>query len=141
MLYYIKYAFDAFLSVYGIWILLALGIALAIKFLSYRQSEAALIEAYLGEIDKYLKLKFGVKSVVIVEAIRKGLDDIKDGEFTDQEMLDLFIMIVKARISENINEPLSEEENNAIEEVAQMTLSSFSDNKKRNLAFKMLSKN
>ena len=88
-----------------------------------------------------IKDKFGERSTVIVSAIRRGLEDIKDGEYTDQEMLDEFIRIVKARAFENDNKPLTDDENKAVEEAAQMTVSSFSDKKKRNIAFKLLSKN
>ena len=56
-------------------------------------------------------------------------------------MLEEFIRIVKARAFESDNKPLTDDENKAVEEAAQMTVSSFSDKKKRNIAFKLLSKN
>ena len=88
-----------------------------------------------------VKNKFGEKSTVIIDAIRRGLEDIKDGEYTDQEMLEEFIRIVKARAFESDNKSLTDDENKAVEEAAQMTVSSFSDKKKRNIAFQLLSKN
>lgn len=141
MLAYMKHAFDLFLSVYGIWILLALGITLFLKYLTGRQAEIAFVESCLGKVDGFLQDKFGDKSTVIVDAIRRGLEDIKDGEYTDQEMLEEFIRIVKARAFESDNKPLTDDENKAVEEAAQMTVSSFSDKKKRNIAFQLLSKN
>ena len=141
MLAYVKNAFDLFLSVYGIWILLALGITLLFKYLTGRQAEIAFVESCLGKVDGFLKDKFGDRSTVIVDAIRRGLEDIKDGEYTDQEMLEQFIRIVKARAFESDNKSLTDDENKAVEEAAQMTVSSFSDKKKRNIAFQLLSKN
>ena len=140
MLATFKHAFDLFLSVYGFWILLALGITLFLKYLTGRQAEIAFVESCLDKVDGYLQDKFGDRSTVIIEAIRRGLEDIKDGEYTDQEMLNEFIRIVKARAFENDNKPLTDDENKAVEEAAQMTVSSFSDKKKRDIAFKLLSK-
>lgn len=141
MLANIKHAFDLFLSVYGLWILLALGITLSLKYLTGRQKEIAFVESCLSKVDGFLQNKFGEKSTVIIDAIRRGLEDIKDGEYTDQEMLEEFIRIVKARAFESDNKSLTDDENTAVEEAAQMTVSSFSDKKKRNIAFKLLSKN
>ena len=141
MLANIKHAFDLFLSVYGLWILLALGITLSLKYLTGRQKEIDFVESHLSKVDGFLQNKFGEKSTVIIDAIRRGLEDIKDGEYTDQEMLEEFIRIVKARAFESDNKSLTDDENKAVEEVAQMTVSSFSDKKKRNIAFKLLSKN
>ena len=141
MLATFKHAFDLFLSVYGFWILLALGVTLLLKYLTGRQAEIAFVESCLDKVDGYLQDKFGDRSTVIIEAIRRGLEDIKDGEYTDQEMLNEFIRIVKARAFESDNKPLTDDENKAVEEAAQMTVSSFSDKKKRDIAFKLLSKN
>lgn len=141
MLPVVKHAFDLFLSVYGFWILLALGVTLFLKYLTGKQAEIAFVESCLDKVDGFLRDKFGDRATVIIDAIKGGLDDIKDGEYTDQEMLDEFIRIVKARAFESDNKPLTDDENKAVEEAAQMTVSSFSDKKKRNIAFKLLSKN
>ena len=54
MLANIKHAFDLFLSVYGLWILLALGITLSLKYLTGRQKEIAFVESCLSKVDGFL---------------------------------------------------------------------------------------
>ena len=113
-----------------------------LRYLSNRDpSEVMLVKACLEKIDFFIKDKFGEKYSIVIKAILQGFDAIKDGDFSDQEMLDEFIRIIKLKTNENINLPLTDEENKAIEDVAQMTLNSISDRKKINIAFKLLSKN
>lgn len=142
MLSSIKSAFDFFLSIWGIWILFALGATLFLRYLSKRPiGDIELVEKCLTNIDKYVSDKFGDKASIIINCILQGLDAIKDGEFTDQEMLEEFIRIIKVKTAEKIETPLTEEQNKAIEEIGLMTLSSMSDKNKRKIAFQILSNN
>lgn len=137
----IKSAFDLFISIYGFWILAALGFTLFLRQLSIRNKpeEIALVEKGLAQVETFLKLKLGSKSISVIESMRDGIESIKDGDFTDEEMLEQFIKIIKIKTSERSNFPLSIEDHKVIEEAAQMTLNSIPSKKTKTIAIKLLS--
>lgn len=136
----LKYFFDLFLSVYGIAILFALGSVLLFKYLSSRPDDVKVVESTLSKVEGFLNDKLGDKATIVFEAWKKGLENAKDGEYTDQEMLENFIEIVKIDLKKADFEQLTTDENKAVEKAAIMTLSKINNKKKTEIAFQVLSK-
>ena len=136
----LKYFFDLFLSVYGIAILFALGSVLLFKYLSSRPDDVKVVVNTLSKVEGFLNDKLGDKATIVFEAWKKGLENAKDGEYTDQEMLENFIEIVKIDLKKADFEQLTTDENKAVEKAAIMTLSKINNKKKTELAVQVLSK-
>jgi hypothetical protein len=136
----LKYFFDLFLSVYGIAILFALGSVLLFKYLSSRPSDVEVVENTLDKVEGFLNDKLGDKATIVLRAWKKGLENAKDGEYTDQEMLENFIEIVKIDLKKADFDQLTTDENKAVEQAAVMTLSKINNKKKTEIAFQVLSK-
>lgn len=137
---HLKYFFDLFLSVYGIAILFALGSVLLFKYLSSRPSDVEVVENTLDKVEGFLNDKLGDKATIVLRAWKKGLENAKDGEYTDQEMLENFIEIVKIDLKKADFDQLTTDENKAVEEAAIMTLSKINNKNKTEIAFQVLSK-
>jgi hypothetical protein len=136
----LKYFFDLFLSVYGIAILFALGSVLLFKYLSSRPDDVKVVENTLSKVEGFLNDKLGDKATIVLEAWKKGLKNAKDGEYTDQEMLENFIEIVKIDLKKADFDQLTTDENKAVEKAAIMTLSKINNKNKTEIAFQVLSK-
>ncbi len=136
----VKYLFDLFLSVYGIAILFALGIVLLFKFLSTRPNDVETIENTLDKVEVFLNDKLGDKATIVLNAWKKGLENAKDGEYTDQEMLENFLDIVKVDLKKADFDQLTTDEKKVVEEAAVMTFSTINTKKKTEIAFQVLSK-
>lgn len=136
----LKYFFDLFLSVYGIAILFALGSVLLFKYLSSRPSDVEAVENTLNKVEGFLNDKLGDKATIVLRAWKKGLENAKDGEYTDQEMLENFIEIVKIDLKKADFDQLTTDENKAVEQAAIMTLSEINNKNKTEIAFQVLSK-
>ena len=136
----LKYFFDLFLSVYGIAILFALGSVLLFKYLSSRPSDVEVVENTLDKVEGFLNDKLGDKATIVLRAWKKGLENAKDGEYTDQEMLENFIEIVKIDLKKADFDQLTTDENKAVEQAAIMTLSEINNKNKTEIAFQVLSK-
>ena len=136
----LKYFFDLFLSVYGIAILFALGSVLLFKYLSSRPDDVKVVENTLSKVEGFLNDKLGDKATIVLEAWKKGLKNAKDGEYTDQEMLENFIEIVKIDLKKADFDQLTTDEIKSVEKAAIMTLSKINNKKKTEIAFQVLSK-
>lgn len=136
----LKYFFDLFLSVYGIAILFALGSVLLFKYLSNRPSDVEVVENTLNKVEVFLNDKLGDKATIVLRAWKKGLENAKDGEYTDQEMLENFIEIVRIDLKKADFDQLTTDENKAVEQAAIMTLSEINNKNKTEIAFQVLSK-
>jgi hypothetical protein len=136
----VKYLFDLFLSVYGIAILFALGSVLLFKFLSTRPNDVEAIENTLDKVEVFLNDKLGDKATIVLNAWKKGLENAKDGEYTDQEMLENFLDIVKVDLKKADFDQLTTDEKKVVEEAAVMTFSTINTKKKTEIAFQVLSK-
>jgi hypothetical protein len=136
----IKYLFDLFLSVYGIAILFALGSVLLFKLLSTRPNDVETIEKTLDKVEVFLTDKLGDKATIVLNAWKKGLENAKDGEYTDQEMLENFLDIVKVDLKKADFDQLTTDEKKVVEEAAVMTFSTINTKKKTEIAFQVLSK-
>jgi hypothetical protein len=136
----VKYLFDLFLSVYGIAILFALGSVLLFKFLSTRPNDVETIENTLDKVEVFLNDKLGDKATIVLNAWKKGLENAKDGEYTDQEMLENFLDIVKVDLKKADFDQLTTDEKKVVEEAAVMTFSTINTKKKTEIAFQVLSK-
>lgn len=133
----IKHLIENYLSIYGWWILFALGTVLSFSYLAGRQKQINSVESSLLKVKGLLGDRLGDKGSLIFDIWLDGLNAIKDGDFTDQEMLDEFMKIIKMKASSVA--PLNKEEEAAVEEAAQMTISSLNGQKNK-IAVQILSK-
>lgn len=95
------------------------------------------MESSLLKVKGLLGDRLGSKGSLIFDIWLDGLNAIKDGDFTDQEMLDEFMKIIKMKASSVA--PLNKEEEAVVEEAAQMTISSLNGQKNK-IAVQILSK-
>lgn len=137
MLHTIKHLIEYFLSIYGWWILFALGTILSFSYLAGRRKQINSVESALLKVKGLLGDRLGSKGSLIFDIWLDGLNAIKDGDFTDQEMLDEFMKIIKMKASSVA--PLNKEEEAVVEEAAQMTISSLNGQKNK-IAVQILSK-
>ena len=137
MLNTIKHLIEYYLSIYGWWILFALGTVLSFSYLAGRRNQINSVESSLLKVKGLLGDRLGSKGSLIFDIWLDGLNAIKDGDFTDQEMLDEFMKIIKMKASSVA--PLNKEEEAAVEEAAQMTISSLNGQKNK-IAVQILSK-
>jgi len=92
----------------------------------------------LKEVKGFLILKLGPKAGKIIDVWIEGLEAIKDGILTEEEMVTEFIKIIKMRAS---SVELKKEDEKVLEQAARMTIQSLAGNDKNQKAFKILSKN
>jgi len=137
MLNTIKHLIEYYLSIYGWWILFALGTVLSFSYLAGRRKQINSVESSLLKVKGLLGDRLGSKGSLIFDIWLDGLNAIKDGDFTDQEMLDEFMKIIKMKASSVT--PLNKEEEAVVEEAAQMTISSLNGQKNK-IAVQILSK-
>lgn len=126
------------LLIYGWWILLAQGTVIIFYYLTQHIYLIATVQTKLNFIKSYLEKNLGDKAGEIIDIWIKGLESIKDGNFTEEEMIEQFMNIV--RIKTNVNH-LSLEEQKVVNSAVEMTIQSFANQKSKNVAFKILSKN
>lgn len=124
------------LLVYGWWILLAQGTVIIFYILAQHVYLIATVQTKLNFIKSYLEKNLGDKAGEIIDIWIAGLESIKDGNFTEEEMIEQFMNIV--RIKTNVNK-LSLEEQKVVNSAVEMTVQSFSSQKSKNVAFKILS--
>lgn len=128
---------ENFLSLYGWYILLALGTIIFLYFLTPYITAVIYVQKKLQKVKSFLTEKLGPKAGQVIEVWIEGLDSIKDGDFTEEEMVKEFIKIIKLRAA---SVDLSGEDDKTLEEAAQMTIQSIAGNNKNKTAFKILSK-
>jgi hypothetical protein len=129
--------FEEILSIYGWYILLALGTIIFLYFLAPYASAVVSVQMKLKKVKTYLTIKLGPKAGQIIDVWIESLETIKDGELSEEEMVQEFIKIIKLRAS---SVELSSEDDKALEEAAQMTIQSMAGNTKNKKVFKILSK-
>jgi hypothetical protein len=127
----------SFLSLYGWVILLALGTVIALYYLAPYGFAAIKMQTALKQVRGYLASKLGEKAASIIDIWIEGLDAIKDGNFTEEEMIEEFIKIIKLRAA---TVTLTAEDEKAVEEAARMTIQSIKGKQANKVAFKILSK-
>jgi hypothetical protein len=133
---YVAFAENA-LSIYGWYILLALGTIIFLYFMAPYVSSVIYVQKKLKKVRTFLTIKLGPKAGQIIDVWIEGLDAIKDGVFTEEEMVREFIKIIKLRAA---SVDLTGEDDKALEEAAQMTIQTIAGNNKNKTAFKILSK-
>lgn len=124
------------LLIYGWWILLAQATVIVFYVLAQHVYLIATVQTKLNFIKSYLEKNLGDKAGEIIDIWITGLESIKDGNFTEEEMIEQFMNIV--RIKTNVNK-LSLEEQKVVNSAVEMTVQSFSSQKSKNVAFKILS--
>lgn len=125
------------LLIYGWWILLAQGTVIVFYLLAQHVYLIATIQTKLNFIKSYLEKNLGDKSGEVIDIWIKGLELIKDGNFTEEEMIEQFINIIKIKTEA---QKLSTEEQKVIKSAVELTVQSFTNQKSKNVAFKILSK-
>lgn len=125
------------LSLYGVWILIGLGTVLGLYALSKFRSAIDEVEFTLQKVKSLLREQLGDKASAVIDVWLTGLNSVKDGVFTEDEMVQEFIRVIKIKSS---LESLSEKEDLAIEKAAQMTVQSISKKKVNVIAFQILTK-
>jgi len=125
------------LLIYGWWILLAQGTVIVFYLLAQHVYLIATIQTKLNFIKSYLEKNLGDKSGEVIDIWIKGLESIKDGNFTEEEMIEQFINIIKIKTEA---QKLSTEEQKVIKSAVELTVQSFTNQKSKNVAFKILSK-
>jgi len=125
------------LLIYGWWILLAQGTVIVFYLLAQHVYLIATIQTKLNFIKSYLEKNLGDKSGEFIDIWIKGLESIKDGNFTEEEMIEQFINIIKIKTEA---QKLSTEEQKVIKSAVELTVQSFTNQKSKNVAFKILSK-
>jgi hypothetical protein len=79
----------------------------------------------------------GDKASAFIDVWLISLNAVKDGVFTEEEMVQEFIRIIK--IKSSLHE-LTEKENYALEKAAQMTVQSITNNKPNKIVFHILNR-
>ena len=95
------------------------------------------MQGKLKDVRAFLVEKLGPKSGEIIDVWIEGLDVVKDGHLSEEEMVQEFIKIIKLRAAST---DLVQEDDMAVEEAARMTIQSLAGNAKNQAAFKILSK-
>jgi len=124
------------LLIYGWWILLAQATVIVFYVLAQHVYLIATVQTKLNFIKSYLEKNLGDKAGEIIDIWIAGLESIKDGNFTEEEMIEQFMNIVRIKTSAN---KFSLEENKIINSAIEMTIQSFTNKKSKNVAFKILS--
>lgn len=124
------------LLIYGWWILLAQATVIVFYVLAQHVYLIATVQTKLNFIKSYLEKNLGDKAGEIIDIWITGLESIKDGNFTEEEMIEQFMNIVRIKTSAN---KFSLEENKIINSAIEMTIQSFTNKKSKNVAFKILS--
>jgi hypothetical protein len=127
----------SFLSLYGWVILYALGTVIGLYYLAPYGYAAIKMQSALKKVRGFLVTKLGDKAAIVVDIWIDGLDAIKDGNFTEEEMVEEFIKIIKMRAA---TVKLTAEDEKAVEEAARMTIQSIKGKQANKVAFKILSK-
>ena len=125
------------LSLYGWIILFALGTVIGLYYLAPYGYAVVKMQVALKRVRGYLVSRLGEKSAIIIDVWISGLDAIKDGKLTEEEMVAEFIKIIKMRAG---NIKFTPEVEEAVEQAARMTVQSINGKKTNTIAFKMLSK-
>lgn len=129
---------DNTLSIYGWYILFGLGFIIFLYYLAPYGKAVISMQKKLKEVKGFLILKLGPKAGKIIDVWIEGLEAIKDGILTEEEMVTEFIKIIKMRAS---SVELKKEDEKVLEQAARMTIQSLAGNDKNQKAFKILSKN
>jgi len=124
------------LLIYGWWILLAQATVIVFYVLAQHVYLIATVQTKLNFIKSYLEKNLGDNTGEIIDIWITGLESIKDGNFTEEEMIEQFMKIVRIKTSAN---KFSLEENKIINSAIEMTIQSFTNKKSKNVAFKILS--
>jgi hypothetical protein len=128
---------ERLLSIYGWIILYAFGTVIGLYYLAPYGYAALKMKKALVNVRSYLVQKLGAKSAFVIDIWIEGLDAIKDGNFSEEEMIQEFIKIIKMRAA---TIELSAEDEKAVEEAARITIQSIKGKKTNKVAFKILSK-
>lgn len=128
---------ETFLSIYGWYILLAFGFIIFLYYVAPYGWAVYLMQGKLKEVKSFLIQKLGPKSAPIIDVWIEGLDVVKDGHLSEEEMVQEFIKIIKLRAAST---DLIKEDDEVVEEAARMTIQSLAGNSKNQAAFKILSK-
>jgi hypothetical protein len=128
---------ETFLSIYGWYILLAFGFIIFLYYVAPYGWAVYLMQGKLKEVRSFLIQKLGPKSAPIIDVWIEGLDVVKDGHLSEEEMVQEFIKIIKLRAAST---DLIKEDDEVVEEAARMTIQSLAGNSKNQAAFKILSK-
>jgi hypothetical protein len=128
---------ETFLSIYGWYILLGFGFIIFLYFVAPYGWAVYLMQGKLKDVREFLVEKLGPKSGEIIDVWIEGLDVVKDGHLSEEEMVQEFIKIIKLRAAST---DLVQEDDMAVEEAARMTIQSLAGNAKNQAAFKILSK-
>jgi len=128
---------ETFLSFYGWYILLALGTIIVLYFVAPFGWAVIVMQKKLEEVKSHLVEKLGSKAGEIIDVWIEGLDAVKDGELSEEEMVREFIKIIKMRA---VSVDFEEEDDKVVEEAARLTIQSLAGNNKNQKAFKILSR-
>ena len=128
---------ETFLSIYGWYILLGLGFIIFLYFIAPYGWAVYLMQRKLKDVRSFLIEKLGPKSGQIIDVWIEGLDVVKDGNLSEEEMVQEFIKIIKLRAA---SADLQQDDNQIVEDAARMTIQSLAGNTKNQAAFKILSK-
>ena len=128
---------ETFLSIYGWYILLGFGFIIFLYYVAPYGWAVYLMQGKLKEVRSFLIEKLGPKSGQIIDVWIEGLDVVKDGHLSEEEMVQEFIKIIKLRATST---DLVQEDNEIVEEAARMTIQSLAGKPKNQAAFKILSK-
>jgi hypothetical protein len=128
---------ETFLSIYGWYILLAFGFIIFLYYVAPYGWAVYLMQGKLKEVRSFIIQKLGPKSAPIIDVWIEGLDVVKDGHLSEEEMVQEFIKIIKLRAAST---DLIKEDDEVVEEAARMTIQSLAGNSKNQAAFKILSK-
>jgi hypothetical protein len=128
---------ETFLSIYGWYILLGLGFIIFLYFIAPYGWAVYLMQRKLKDVRSFLIEKLGPKSGQIIDVWIEGLDVVKDGNLSEEEMVQEFIKIIKLRAA---SADIQQDDNQIVEDAARMTIQSLAGNTKNQAAFKILSK-
>ncbi len=128
---------ETFLSIYGWYILLGFGFIIFLYFIAPYGWAVYLMQRKLKDVRSFLIEKLGPKSGQIIDVWIEGLDVVKDGNLSEEEMVQEFIKIIKLRAA---SADLQQDDNQIVEDAARMTIQSLAGNTKNQAAFKILSK-
>lgn len=128
---------ENFLSVYGWVILFALGTVVGLYYLTPYGYAATKMQKTLLKVRAYLVQKLGDKAAFVIDIWIEGLDAIKDGNFTEEEMIAEFIKIIRLKAPSLKFTP---DEIKFLEEAASITVKSIDGKKVNKIAFEKLSK-
>ena len=88
---------ETFLSIYGWYILLAFGFIIFLYYVAPYGWAVYLMQGKLKEVRSFLIQKLGPKSAPIIDVWIEGLDVVKDGHLSEEEMVQEFIKIINAK--------------------------------------------